>query len=180
MGRSTLARAYERAHRRTSLMSSSLHLQQCLACLVHLTWMVFEMRGKCPYSCCFVGCFFQDSFKNIVFLCSSRLAFSLYVFSVSMWCIPTVVLTRPQLWRNPVLFYQIGQISEWSIADRYIYIYISSYLKKVTRLIIVHTICPTPIKSNKHTNKFVKDKIIPWFGQKRVNRIICRFSSSCW
>ena len=33
-------------HRRTSLMSSSLLLQQCSACLVRLTWIVFVMRGR--------------------------------------------------------------------------------------------------------------------------------------
>ena len=37
-------------HRRTSLMSSSLLLQQCPACLVHLTLIVFMMRGRWPYS----------------------------------------------------------------------------------------------------------------------------------
>ena len=24
------------------------------------TWMVLEVRGQCPFSCCFVGCCFQD------------------------------------------------------------------------------------------------------------------------
>ena len=40
-------------------MSSSLLLQQCPACLVHLTWIVFVMGGRWPYSCCFVGCCLQ-------------------------------------------------------------------------------------------------------------------------
>ena len=44
--------------RRTWLISSSLLLQLCLVCLVH------EMRGKLLYSCCFVGCCFQDLFKT--------------------------------------------------------------------------------------------------------------------
>ena len=44
-------------------MSSFLLLQQCSACLVRLIWMVFEMGGRWPYSCCFVGCCFQDSFN---------------------------------------------------------------------------------------------------------------------
>ena len=35
-------------NRRTSLMSWSLLLKQCPACLVHLTWMVCEMGGKWP------------------------------------------------------------------------------------------------------------------------------------
>ena len=43
-----------------SLMSSSRLLHQCLTCLVCLTWIVFVMGGKQPYSCCFVGCWLQD------------------------------------------------------------------------------------------------------------------------
>ena len=31
--------------------------------LIH-TWMLCEIRGKCPYSCCFVRCCFQDLFKT--------------------------------------------------------------------------------------------------------------------
>ena len=38
-----------------SLVSSSLLLQQCPACLVRLTWIVFVMGGRWPYSWCFVG-----------------------------------------------------------------------------------------------------------------------------
>ena len=37
---------YVGVHRSTSLMSSSLLLQQCPACLVHLTWIVFVMGGR--------------------------------------------------------------------------------------------------------------------------------------
>ena len=44
-------------------MSSSLLLQQCPACLVCLTWIVFVMGGRWPYSCCFVGCCPQDLFN---------------------------------------------------------------------------------------------------------------------
>ena len=50
-------------HKSTSLMSSSLLLQQCPACLVRLTWIVFVMGGRWPYSCCFVGCCLQDLFN---------------------------------------------------------------------------------------------------------------------
>ena len=44
-GRSALAltQPYVGVHRSTSLMSSSLLLQQCHACLVRLTWIVFVM-----------------------------------------------------------------------------------------------------------------------------------------
>ena len=45
-------------------MSTSLLLQQCPACLVRLTWIVFVMGGKCPYSWCLVGCCRQDLFNT--------------------------------------------------------------------------------------------------------------------
>ena len=50
-------------HRSTSLMSSSLLLQLCPACLVRLTCIVFVMGGKWPYSWCLVGCCRQDLFN---------------------------------------------------------------------------------------------------------------------
>ena len=59
-GRPAFARPYVRVHRSTSLISSSLLLQQCPACLVRLTWIVFEMEGRWPYSWCLVGCCRQD------------------------------------------------------------------------------------------------------------------------
>ena len=55
-GRPAFARPYVGVHKSTSLMSSSLLLQQCPACLVRLTWIVFVMGGRWPYSWCFVGC----------------------------------------------------------------------------------------------------------------------------
>ena len=55
-GHLAFARPYVGVHRSTSLMSSSLLLQQCPACLVCLTWIVFVMGGRWPYSWCFVGC----------------------------------------------------------------------------------------------------------------------------
>ena len=54
-GRFAFARPYVGVHRSTSLMSSSLLLQQCPACLVRLTWIVFVMGGRWPYSWCLVG-----------------------------------------------------------------------------------------------------------------------------
>ena len=44
-GRPAFARPYVGVHRSTSLMSSSLLLQQCPACLVRLTWIVFVMEA---------------------------------------------------------------------------------------------------------------------------------------
>ena len=65
-GRPAFARPYVGVHRSTSLMSSSLLLQQCPACLVHLTWIVFMMEGRWSYSWCFVGCCLQELFnKNL-------------------------------------------------------------------------------------------------------------------
>ena len=43
-------------HRSTSLLSSSLLLQQCPAGLVRLACIVFVMGGRWPYSWCLVGC----------------------------------------------------------------------------------------------------------------------------
>ena len=59
-GRPAFARPYVGVHWSTSLMSSSLLLQQCPACLVRLIWKVFGMGGWWPYSWCFVGCCLQD------------------------------------------------------------------------------------------------------------------------
>ena len=45
-GHPAFARPCEGVHRSTSLMSSSLILQQCPACLVRLTLIIFVMGGK--------------------------------------------------------------------------------------------------------------------------------------
>ena len=62
-GCAAFSRPYVGVHRSTSLMSSSLLLQQCPACLVCLAWIVFMMRGRWPYSWCLVGCCHQDLFN---------------------------------------------------------------------------------------------------------------------
>ena len=62
--RPAFARPYVGVHWSTSLMSSSLLLQQCPACMVRLTWIVFVMGGWWPYSWCFVGCCRQDLFNK--------------------------------------------------------------------------------------------------------------------
>ena len=49
-GRPAFARPYVGVHRSTSLMSSSLLLQQCTACLFRLTWIIIVMGGRRPYS----------------------------------------------------------------------------------------------------------------------------------
>ena len=74
--RPAFARPYVGVHRSTSLMSSALLLQQCRACLVRLTWIVFVIGGRWPYSWCLVECCRQDLFSiaSKTFLCNFRLA----------------------------------------------------------------------------------------------------------
>ena len=62
-GRPAFAQPYVGVHRSTSLMSLSLLFQQCPACLVRLTWIVFVMEGRWLYSWCLVGCCRQDLFN---------------------------------------------------------------------------------------------------------------------
>ena len=62
--RFAFVRPYVGVHRSTSLMSSSLLLQQCPACLVRLAWIVFVMEGRWPYSWCFARCCLQDLFNS--------------------------------------------------------------------------------------------------------------------
>ena len=64
-GRPAFARPYVGVHWSTSLMSSSLLLHLCPACLVRLTWIVIVMGGRWPYSWCLVGCCYQDLFNWI-------------------------------------------------------------------------------------------------------------------
>ena len=62
-GRPAFAQPCVGVHKSTSLMSSSLLLQQCPACLARLTWIVFVIGGRWSYSWCLVGCWRQDLFK---------------------------------------------------------------------------------------------------------------------
>ena len=62
-GRPAFARPCVGIHKSTSLISSCLLLQQCPACLVRLTWIVFVIGGRWPYSWCLVGCCCQDLFR---------------------------------------------------------------------------------------------------------------------
>ena len=62
-GHPAFAWPYVGVHRSTPLMNSSLLLQQCPACLVRLTWIVFVMGGRWLYSWCLVGCCRQDLFN---------------------------------------------------------------------------------------------------------------------
>ena len=62
-GRPAFTRPYLGVHRSTSLMSSSLLLQQCPACLVRLTWIVFVIGSRWPYSLSLMRCCRQDLFR---------------------------------------------------------------------------------------------------------------------
>ena len=73
-GRPAFAWPYAGVYRSTSLMSLSLLLQQCQACLARLTCIVFVMGGRWPYSWCLAGCCHQDLFNialNILVLLPS-------------------------------------------------------------------------------------------------------------
>ena len=63
VGHPAFAGPYVGVHRRTSLVSSSLLLEQCPACLVRLTCIIFVMGGMWPYSWCLMGCCRQDLFN---------------------------------------------------------------------------------------------------------------------
>ena len=90
-GRPAFARPYVGVHRSTSLMNSSLLLQQCPACLVRLTCIVFVMGGKWPYSWCLVGCCRQDLF-NIALNSRSFCYASLIMIHVSSKCLYRIVI----------------------------------------------------------------------------------------
>ena len=93
-GRPAFAWPYAGVHRSTSLMSSSLLLQQCPVCFC-LTWIVFMMGGRGPYSWWLEGCCRQDLFNialNILVYLPSRF-FSSHFVSVQVvhpyWSIDT-------------------------------------------------------------------------------------------
>ena len=105
-----------RVHRSTSLISSSLLLQQRPAFLVHLTWKVFVMGGRWPYRCCFVGCCLQDLF-NIA--CSILVLLPSSFFSS---CLVSVHVVHPYsridtitAWKKLHFIYWSGLTSIWPI-----------------------------------------------------------------
>ena len=118
-GRPASARPYGGIHRSTSLMSSSLLLQQCPASLVRLTWIVFVMEGRWRIVGALWGAASRTcSILLAIFLCNCSLASSPGVVLASKLCIHTAVSTRPLPRRNCVSFYRSGLISIWSIAYR--------------------------------------------------------------
>ena len=89
-GRPAFARPYVGVHRSTSLMSSSLLLQQCPACLIRLTWIVlwWEAGGRIVGALCGVAAR-ACSILLATFLCNWHLASSPAVLLASKWCIYT-------------------------------------------------------------------------------------------
>ena len=63
----TFAGPCDEVHSSISLMNSSLLLQQCPACSVPLTLIVFVIGIRWPYSSCFVGCCLKDLFNIEIF-----------------------------------------------------------------------------------------------------------------
>ena len=85
-GHPAFAQSYEGVHRSTSLMSSSLLLQQCPACLVCLTWIFswWEADDR------IVGALWGITARTYsilltTFLCNCRLASSQAVLLASRW-----------------------------------------------------------------------------------------------
>ena len=62
-GRPAFDWPYAGVHMSTSLMISSLLLQQCPACLVRLACIVFVIGGRWPYSWRLMGCCCKDLFN---------------------------------------------------------------------------------------------------------------------
>ena len=107
-------------HMSTSLMSSSLLLQQCPACLVCLTCIVFMMGGKWPYSWCLVECCNQDLFKAVIVnikdkssLKECELYFLDYLKKLILFCEKIWVLLRNILdlsgWHLRFIYLNIGR-----------------------------------------------------------------------
>ena len=97
-----------------ALMSSSLLLQQCFACLIHLLgWFVRREASGCTAAVLSRAIFSIYSKQQFAFLRSSHLALYQCISFASQWCIHTLVLIWPKFERNPISFYQRDQIFMW-------------------------------------------------------------------
>ena len=93
-----------------------------------------EMKNKWPYSCCCVGCCFQDLFlRHATSLNNSHLAFSPYISLESWWCSHTIIVTWLQLERILLLFYQ--RLNFHTINNLSIVIYAFS-MRKFTSVLV--------------------------------------------
>ena len=137
-GRPAFARPREGVHRNTSLMSSSPLLQQCPACLVRLTWIVFVMGG----SCCFVGCCLHDLFilaRSILALLPSSL------FSTRFVCVhivhPYRSIDTTAVWKK--LRFILSVRSDFHMTDSLL-ITVHTFASRVLMSVSVHeTLLPT-------------------------------------
>ena len=111
-GHPAFARAYAGVQRSTSLLSSSLLLQQCPACLVRLTWRLFVMGGRWLYNWCFVGCCCQDLF-NIACVIAVYLLFESFCLRPSG---ASIQQYRHSCCLEETAFHFIGQV--WFPNDR--------------------------------------------------------------
>ena len=120
-GRPAFARPCVGVHISTSLMSSSLLLQQCPACLVRLTWIVFVIGGRWPYSWCLVGCCRQDLFKSL------NIYTEHFFFKYCLWLqtklyyiyIYIYILSHVRSIRNPLIVFNKNE----AIRKRILFIY---------------------------------------------------------
>ena len=81
-------------HKSTSLMSSSLLLQQCPACLVHLTWIVFMTGGRWP---CILNCANSSELKNLIWIFKFwkglvLLDFVFWICRFGYWCFSIIYI----------------------------------------------------------------------------------------
>ena len=113
----TLTRLCEGVHRSTSLTRSPLFLQQYPACFAPLIWTVFEISGRCPYSCCSVECCLQDLFNTAHRI---RVQLPLSFLSIRLISIHVVhpyssIDSTAALKKKSTLFHLIDLTSMWPI-----------------------------------------------------------------
>ena len=103
-----MARPCEGVQRRMLLMSSFLFLQQWLACLVRLIWMVLEIEGgDRKAAALWDAASRMCSLQLTAFFCNWYQVFSLSTSSASTWCIHIVDWTRLLPGKSCVLFYRV-------------------------------------------------------------------------
>ena len=123
-GRPAFTRPCMGVHKSTSLMSSSLLLQQCPACLVRLTWIVFVIGSRWPYSWCLVGCCRQDLFKIAIYIyiyiLQSWTSIYIYIYTDSyclIVCVSIVTFIYTYIVTKQLTIYRFSAISKEGHAD---------------------------------------------------------------
>ena len=111
-GRLAFAQPCEGFHKSSSLMSSSLLLQLCPACLVRLILIVFVMGGRWPYSYCFVGCYLQDLFN----IARRKFYLILIIFLQTVeWLQVLLFNTNYSVQHYSFVFKQLNSSKYWSV-----------------------------------------------------------------